>query len=235
MKIKHRYQHDNYNQVAIEEPELCPICKAKIQPQELAYSGFADNKDNLFLSIMHLCKHCYKAFLVLYSLNKGNNGIAFASEIVFIEPNYHEKEEFKKEVRDMSPDFVKIYNQALQAESLRMDEIAGIGYRKAFEFLVKDFFIKLNPAEDDKTKIIDTPLSKFFSDEKASPYKLKNESLNELALASVWIGNDFAHYYRKHEEYNLPDLKELINATLHQISVELFTQNKAKRILESKN
>lgn len=47
--------------------------------------------------------------------------------------------EFDSEIQEISPSFVKIYNQALAAEELNLSEIAGMGYRKSLEFLIKDF------------------------------------------------------------------------------------------------
>ena len=35
--------------------------------------------------------------------------------------------------------FSIIYNQALTAEKYKLDEIAGVGYGKALEFLIKDY------------------------------------------------------------------------------------------------
>ena len=35
--------------------------------------------------------------------------------------------------------FLTIYNQSLSAEDNNLDQIAGIGYRKALEFLIKDY------------------------------------------------------------------------------------------------
>lgn len=38
----------------------------------------------------------------------------------------------------VSPQFVEIYNQAKAAESFQLDQITGLGLRKALEFLIKD-------------------------------------------------------------------------------------------------
>lgn len=231
MRIKHRYHHSFTNEIIIEETESCPMCKTKIKPEELCFNFFKDNQDNPFLSIMFLCKHCYRSFVSLYSLKRNDRNEIWASELIYVEPNFYIKKEFDQDIIELSPMFTQVYNEALQAESLNMLEIAGIGYRKSFEFLVKDFFIKLYPTEEAKTEIITTQLSKFFSDKEPSKYKLRNEMLNELALASAWIGNDYAHYCKKYQSFDIDDLKELINATLSQISVELFTLKKAKNIL----
>jgi len=55
---------------------------------------------------------------------------------------------FPKEVEKYSRNFTIIYNQAFTAEINRLTEICGLGYRKAFEFLIKDYLIKKNPKEE---------------------------------------------------------------------------------------
>jgi len=44
----------------------------------------------------------------------------------------------------ISPDFCKIYQQALVADQHELTEITGIAFRKAFEILVKDYAAYLN-------------------------------------------------------------------------------------------
>src|ERR1043166_3097052 len=43
--------------------------------------------------------------------------------------------------------FIKTYLQSLVAESNGLDEIAGMGYRKAIEYLVKDWAIQNKPED----------------------------------------------------------------------------------------
>lgn len=58
--------------------------------------------------------------------------------------------DFSQEIKDLSPNFVKIYHQAEQAENTGLSDICGLGYRKALEFLVKDYAIAFNPTETGK-------------------------------------------------------------------------------------
>ena len=44
----------------------------------------------------------------------------------------------------------KIYNQCLSAKNYGLDQIYGIGFRKALEKLVTDFAINRNPNDKDK-------------------------------------------------------------------------------------
>lgn len=46
--------------------------------------------------------------------------------------------------------FIKTYRQSLVAESSGLDELAGMGYRKAIEYLVKDWDIQYHPDKKDE-------------------------------------------------------------------------------------
>lgn len=88
-----------------------------------------------------------------------------------------------------------------------------MGYRKALEFLIKDYAIKLNPDKSEKIKNIS--LSNCIND------FINNERIKKLAKASAWLGNDETHYCRKHDEYDLKSLKSFLNATESFINSEM--------------
>lgn len=116
-------------------------------------------------------------------------------------------------LKKVSEDFVKIYTQSHKAEQLGFDKICGMGYRKALEFLVKDFAINLHPKEVEKIK--KQTLAQCIENFIDSP-KIKT-----LSKASAWIGNDETHYCRQHEDYNIDHLKAFINAIVSYINSEL--------------
>lgn len=109
-----------------------------------------------------------------------------------------------------SKSFEKIYKQALIAENLGLSEICGPAYRKAFEYLIKEYLIKKNPkSEHEKiivSKVYDC-INKYFSDEK----------IKSIAKRTLWLGNDHTHYNQKWKNKNLIDLKYLIYLTVEWI------------------
>ena len=123
------------------------------------------------------------------------------------------KTSFSKNVSLLSPKFVEVYHQAESAEASKLTELCGIGYRKALEFLVKDYAISSHP--EHKEQIESSLLSKCITD------YIDNEKIKTLAKASAWIGNDETHYVRKHQDYNVHDLKRFIKATVAYIEYEL--------------
>jgi hypothetical protein len=68
------------------------------------------------------------------------------------------KSEFPNNITEISPNFVDIYNQAIAAETHQLNQLVGIGLRKALEFLVKDFARTENSEKENE--IICTPLGK---------------------------------------------------------------------------
>ena len=146
MLIQRSIKFDSNYDGQLEEPSYCPLCKHAIQPKELHLSTFKNEKQRWFISIMYLCKHCYQTFIVLHKCQLTNTNSftqrsQYSAEIMYIEPNRFTPQTFDSHIHDVSPDFVNIYNQALAAENSRLNEIAGVGYRKSLEFLIKDYLI----------------------------------------------------------------------------------------------
>lgn len=52
---------------------------------------------------------------------------------------------FSEEIKRISPRFIKVYEQSMIAEENELDEIDGVGLRKALEILVKDYLIDKSP------------------------------------------------------------------------------------------
>ena len=50
---------------------------------------------------------------------------------------------------------------------------------------------------------------------------IDNQRITELAEKSAWLGNDEAHYVKKHEDYTILDMKHFIQALVYFISMDL--------------
>ena len=57
--------------------------------------------------------------------------------------------------------FIDVYNQSLEAEIKGLDEIAGMGFRKSLEILVKDF-VSLNVSGNEREAEIEKIKSMLF-------------------------------------------------------------------------
>lgn len=198
----------------VDEPNHCPMCKYAIDPVLLAakYFEFEQPNGNYedFVSVMYLCRHCGKPFITYFEESDDAENLYVE---LFSAPKSHKPREFPTELKSVSPQFVKIYNQALAAEVAGLDEICGIGYRRALEFLIKDYCILANPGKSDEIKAM--PLSKCIK------AYIQDDNLIVLATRSVWLGNDATHYVRKHEDYGVADMKKFIDAFVYYISMQL--------------
>lgn len=197
--------------------EQCPICKAKIRPVYLAASLNTPNTASVF----DYCQNCNETFITQYKVQRKDPRSSYynVTEVVYSEPNRFSKHIFDERIINLSPQFDKIYNQALAAESSMLDEIAGLGYRKALEFLIKDFAIHEHPDEEESIKA--KPLAKCIKS------YITNENITTLAERSAWIGNDEAHYIRKQEDRDVSDMKAFIQAIVYFIGMILITEDAA--------
>ncbi|MCW3087660.1 MAG: hypothetical protein JWQ78_1046, partial [Sediminibacterium sp.] len=116
----------------------------------------------------------------------------------------------------LSPTFCIAYNESEEAENFNLKEICGVGYRKALEFLIKDYLILRNPSkeEDIKKQLLGACITQY----------VKNENIKQTSKRAAWLGNDETHYIRKWQDKDLKDLKLLINLTINWIEMELLTE-----------
>jgi len=144
-----------------------------------------------------------------------------------VEPQSHREREFQAEISRVSPRFTKIYDQSAAAESADLDELCGPGYRKALEFLIKDYAKSLTSGAADRVQIEKTPLGgcieNFISDPR----------IKSCAKRAAWLGNDETHYLRKWPEKDVQDLKKLIELTVHWLSAEIITRDLESSMPES--
>lgn len=201
----------------IKYPSVCPICNKSGTPSYLD-SYFIDSDisyPNLFVHFF--CPNCEKTFLGNYHIGPYYD----KTDLMGFKPIYRvEERKFSKHIKALSPDFCSIYNQAYASQQYRLNDISGMAYRKALEFLVKDYAIFLRP--DDKEAIIKAPLSQCINN------YIDNGKIKHLAVASAWIGNDETHYERKQQEYNVDDLIEFINAIVSFIDFDISAMNAEK-------
>jgi hypothetical protein len=121
-------------------------------------------------------------------------------------PKNASKAAFDQIIGTISPTFLLVYNQAMQAESASLEQLTGMGLRKSLEFLVKDYLVKRHPTKtaEIETKQLAQCIKEFVDDDR----------LKDCALRAVWLGNDETHYVRKWTDKDVSDLKALIRLTV---------------------
>ena len=197
-------------------PDICPQCSHKIDPQKS--SGFYNSKkqyvDNA-LEVIFRCPNleCQEVFIGYYSKIHDRNQFNLRKT----DPAKCEERVFSQTITTISFDFSRIYNQALAAENTKLDQVCGVGYRKALEFLVKDYLLQKTDNEKEKEKIKSDLLGACIDK------RIKDASIKEVAKRAAWLGNDETHYLRKWDQKDLQDLKKLIDLTVHWMEAEALT------------
>ncbi len=206
-------------QITFTPITMCPKCKSALVPFPLSGIVYQNEFNDYLFSFTAYCEGCKSVIQSDYSVSKLTTGSNKYSEKNYLSSslNLFVKKEFDKKINELSSMFVKIYNQALAAETNELDEIAGLGYRKAMEFLIKDFCIHLNPDKDAEIKAL--PLGRCIST------YVQNEQIQILATKATWIGNDEAHYVRKQETRDVHDMKEFIKAMVYFVGMVLITED----------
>lgn len=207
-------EHGQQQAIVLEDlPDECPNCHRKGTFNPI-YS-FLNTKSYLS-EVIFRCSNsqCYEVFIGYYkdTHNSGYYNIYNSAPKKYIRVNFSDK------INAVSSNFEEIYNQALIAENDSLTEICGPGYRKALEFLIKDYLIN-NLSDLEEIKKIKNEFLGICIDK-----RITEERIKAVAKRAVWLGNDETHYVRKWEEKDLQDLKNLINLTVHWIEIEMTTR-----------
>lgn len=215
------FEEDIIREIKVEEVGECPLCNTATSPTFI--NGYLiGNKENyipLTAFVILYCPRCKQLYTAKYHFV---NGLS-VSNLVEVYPQNLSHVKFSDNINNLSPEFVNLFNQAIEAEgNPSTSGLAGLGYRKALEFLIKDYLIKLK--NQDKNTIIQLELGKCVS-------KLSDD-LQDIAKASVWLGNDETHYFRKNLDFSITDLKDFINCLVSDIERE-YVRIKAKQLTKS--
>lgn len=184
-------------------PDTCPVCSFSISPTFILIY----DKDRFTSELLCGCprNECKSLFFAVY------HGDSHDYYLVNCYPNRKVNKDFPEEVSKLSPNFVAIHNQANHAEQEGLDLICGVAYRKALEYLIKDYVLILSPEEDSKVKSM--PLQQCIQ------MFISEPTIKNMAERATWLGNDETHYIKKWENKDIQDLKNLIDLTVYFISM----------------
>lgn len=195
-------------------PSKCPFCHNSVTPNKL-YGYLCKDALEVYMSCPNY--ECEKSFIGYYS--KTSDFWSFSGQTTI---GSLKGKKFDKIILDISPSFIKIYNEAFKAEQQKLYEICGVGYRKSFEFLIKDYVILNNKHERDK-------IERMFLGNCIDEY-INDDRIKLVSKRAVWLGNDETHYIRKWEGRNLEDLKNLIELAVHWIMMDNLTSQFEKEM-----
>lgn len=218
-------------QISIDhEPDRCPMCHHGVSPiRRVGPYAVLEKSLGYRAQIIFQCplRQCAELFIATYR----PTGVGFIPagqlhNVVFclaeLSPNTVDPEKFPEEMAKVSPGFVDIYNQAKVAEANGLSDVAGPGYGKALEFLIKDYLILQAPVEAAaiKSEFLGNVIEKRVTDSK----------VKATAKRAAWLRNDESHYERRWEGKDLNDLKTLIRVTINWIDSSLVTERYEKEM-----
>lgn len=190
-------------------PDKCPFCHKSITPNTLY--GYRNAFSGLY-EILMACPDivCNRSFLGYYRASG-----SFQEFTGQISQGNVTSRTFEDVIIETSVQFQIIYNEAFVAEQLNLLEICGVGYRKALEFLIKDYSVLNHPQKKEAIEkaMLGQVIDKYVNDNR----------VKSVAKRAVWLGNDETHYIKKWEGKDLADLKKLIDLTVHWIEMEALT------------
>lgn len=222
--LKRRYIRD-------KEPNECPLCHYSVHPEEIYWTlTTIEGKREFGLEIVYQCprQECQKLFIARYlrsDVDLPNRSLPGISpglrqfELQELVPTTPQTQHIPQGISALSPLFPEIYAQSMAAENYGLAQIAGGGYRKALEFLIKDYCVSRNQNQVDEIK--SSPLASCINRYIDSP------QVKLCAERAAWLGNDEIHYVRKWTDKDISNLKELIILAMNWIHSEILTQNYA--------
>jgi hypothetical protein len=193
-------------------PDECPACHQGIDVGQLAWYVITDDSNRVRATLRCPRQNCREIFVGYYYRYQANP----LWTLVGLLPSSPKAVSVPDEVAKISPTYVLIRKQVAKAEAEKLEQLVGMGLRKALEFLVKDFAISehKNDAENIKKMLLGPCIEKYLPD----------GNIKVCAKRATWLGNDETHYLRKWEDKDVNDLKELIRLTVNWIDSHLATQ-----------
>lgn len=196
-------------------PDHCPICHTSIVPQ-FQFGAPGGQRYGSQAVIVYRCPsaRCGESFFSYFE-RRGQQFFLIGARPAEPEPPI-----LSDFVRKLSHNYCDIYTEAHAAEELGLRQICGVGYRKALEFLIKDYLIARRP--NDTASIETTFLGPCIENYVA------DANVKAVAKRAVWLGNDEAHYQRRWLDKDLNDLKALPELVVRWIETEHLTEETIK-------
>jgi hypothetical protein len=195
-------------------PDACPACHSAIYPNFVDMRVAVDKRTAqvAFQCTRHLCQ---ALFISTYSLNAQVGG-RHEYRYVFSAPVTPTHHTFPDVIQKVSPTFCLVFGQVEHAESEQLDQLVGIGLRKALEFLVKDFAQSEHPESTEaiQKSLLGPCIDKYLDD----------QNIKSCAKRAVWLANDETHYMRKWQNKDIQDLKLLVRLTINWLENYLLTK-----------
>ena len=185
--------------LTIQIPQSCPLCGIGNNPTTNEV-GRLEIQEGYVFTLHHRCPACKKYHMTNQEyLNQDDK-----TTMILVYPN-----KVVIDIDDLfiehAPRFVEFYSEAVEAEKMGLENIAGTGYRSAIECLIKDYALAFEL--DDKEYLSDPKLT--FNN--AIDRYVKNDDLLKGAFHFIrTVGNGYTHW-NKSTSISLPQLKNYVD------------------------
>jgi hypothetical protein len=193
----------------LEAPDKCPICH---RHSEVQFVQADATEQDTRVQVVWRCAFagCRSYFICYYGgLGEG--------KLLATKPIKPDTTSFPESVTQISPTFVQVFVEAEEATQLGLAQIAGPGYRKAFEFLIKDYAKTLAPSQA-------ATIESKFSGAVVNEF-IRDARIQAVAKRCLWLGNDETHYLRKWSDHDVNDLITLIRLAANWIEIEYLSKS----------
>lgn len=185
--------------LTIQIPQSCPLCGIGNNPTTNEV-GRLEIQEGYVFTLHHRCPACKKYHMTNQEyLNQDDK-----TTMILVYPN-----KVVIDIDDLfiehAPRFVEFYSEAIEAEKMGLENIAGTGYRSAIECLIKDYALAF---ELDTKEYLSDPKLTFNN---AIDRYVKDDDLLKGALHFIrLVGNGYTHW-NKSTSISLPQLKNYVD------------------------
>lgn len=189
-----------------------------------AISVYDDGPTEITVGVPLSCPSCHGAYIAEYfgaqytMMDEDDDSLEFVGTVPAAEPQVEVSDALTK----ISPRFAQVYDEAVTAANTGLEELSGAGYRRALEFLVKDYLISLHPEKRDE--YVEMSLGACIRKHIDDP------DIKGLAKEAAAIGNDYVHF-EKYKKRDVQELRGLINLVRDWIELQEGIRDQRERML----
>ena len=185
--------------LTIQIPQSCPLCGIGNNPTTNEV-GRLEIQEGYVFTLHHRCPACKKYHMTNQEYLKQDD----KTTMILVYPN-----KVVIDIDDLfiehAPRFVEFYSEAIEAEKMGLENIAGTGYRSAIECLIKDYALAF---ELDTKEYLSDPKLTF--NNAIDRYVKDDDLLKGTLIPMSIVGNGYTHW-NKSTSISLPQLKNYVD------------------------
>lgn len=231
-----RYKMDNFGEIDIKVQSQCPICHYHIVPKPVTNYPVEKNnpKDRV---VVFWCSHCSHIYSVLYKdlyITPFNTVAQLKNESFQLPAVDSCYTPYRSAAPDLpetfnKPEFAKFkqaYEDLCWAKDYQIEGLVGMAYRRALEYLIKDFLISKGYISEYK----DIPKENLAN----LILSMDDNFVDNCSYVVNKLSNDYVHYEDEHPERNHIDIAKFFEAVLKKIG-EYLVNEEALNLFDPKS